>query len=209
MNGINFPFKKPKYRLTEFIIVGYFSFYKLIYLNEARTHSPKSFKGKSETKFDYKVTFMNKEIDDIISEIDNLVKSFPELINDYPFTIQTTSVKFVQSLDKFIVWVKTVSDEAKEELNRRSTNKILTIGNIDKFKKINSGIIAFNLFLDKVDNIFLNPMDSGSNNIIFDKNDSLYNTLMATLSSKIDLLEIPEKPILDESNSETKAEELI
>lgn len=197
INSLIFIHKRPKSKLTEFIIKGYLSFF-IIKLKEAIFYKPAGFKG-SDKMYSNKVTFMKKDIDIMIDKIDNLVDKFPYLVDGYDFPRVENGMKFIEALNKFFKWVHKTYHKELNLLQQSINEQSLSKRKILFLHEFNKWIQFYNLFLDELETMFSKPVIDPTHNIVFNDDEIDFNKVIKeTLSYKLELLDIPENPIMEE-----------
>jgi len=172
--------KAPEYELVEHIQSGRFSKQNKIYRK--------------------KVIFMKKEIEIIRSKINSFEEKMPLLVDGYIFSETTNTSDFIIKLRKWISFVMNIIEGENNTLNHKITHNVLTERSIQYFNRINKEIGTFNEFIDYLHDVFSKEIEKGDKTVtmLFNpQGTDKKNILNSTLSFKLDLLEIPNEPILE------------
>jgi len=205
---LKFKHKRITKPLTRFIIDGYLSFYKLS-LNEAR-HFPQSGKlytGSTGKKYDTKVTFMEKDLNEFIDELNKIAGESDEIM-DYKFPKVKSPKQFVKEFNNFVSTVEERYKQSSNDLDDYIENKTLSKAKIKFFKERNEEIENFNKLIKLASKMFSKPLDDPDNEVVFNSQGSVYNLLMKTFSLQLKSLDIPNEPILEKIEVDDISDEL-
>jgi len=199
---------EKKITLADFIISGVRSFIEIevhqkhqkAHEYELAEHIQSGIFGKQNKIYRKKVIFMKKEIEIIRSKINSFEEKMPSLIRIYHFKETENASKFISELQTFVRKISFNKDDLEEMCRKRVNSSIFDKNDIQYFNRINKEIETFNEFIDYLHDVFSKEIEKGDNKstMLFDpQGTDKKNILNSTLSFKLDLLEIPDKPILE------------
>ena len=211
--------------LVDFVVQGFISFvevipiYEMSAMVESRHYIPKirtkkierSFTGKRMNEiYKIKVKVMRKEINEIKRKVKSFEKKMPILVmkkNMITDLQGLDNLAFVDTLSVFIKKVNVYRDKFQSMILFQIQNEILDETHLKYFNSLNEEIKTFNEFLDYLEVVFSKEIQKEDDEqmILFNPEESeLYNLLIRTLKNKLELLDVPSKPILEELDLKNK-----
>jgi len=205
--------------LVDFVVQGFISFVEVIPIYEmveSRHYIPKirtkkierSFTGKRTNEiYKIKVKFMRKEINEIKRKVKSFEKKMSILIEETIPNDGKSTIEFIDNLSKFLKKIEIRVQRNKFNLTFDMENKDLSLNKIDYFNSLNEEIKTFNEFLDYLEAVFSKEIQKEDDEqmILFNPEESdFHNLLVDTLKNKLELLDVPSKPILEELDLKNK-----
>jgi len=197
---------RPRFPFTRLVLKIYESNVKYN-LDEAIAYMPKSFRGKSGNRFDYKMEIMMEYLNEATIELDNYVKRMPNLMDLDKIHFSSNLKDLVKELNKVI---RRVHDNYQYEMNILKISlsqvierKTLTLRKISDFnqryKELINEVDTFNEMIDYLNKLFNTKVKGkDTKTILYNPNELKYKRLInSTLNYKIIHMniEIPQEPI--------------
>jgi len=192
--------RRPKHPFTRLVIMIFESNVKYD-LDEAVAYMPKSFRGKSGNRFDYKVEIMTDYLNKATIKLDQYAKKMPNLMDLDKIHFSSNLKELVKELNKA---VKRIIDNYDGTINRIEYDierEILTQKKIDDYNsfipELNKEIETFNDMIDYLHKFFNTEVkDKSTQTILYNPNELKYKKLInKTLSLKLKPIEVPKEPI--------------